>query len=203
MKSQSPCLLLRRSRVAKPELRVLGLDPSLSSTGYAYRESNGSVATGRVTTDDLRGAWRLHYIRAQVGKILDSVQPAVVAYEDYAMGGHGNVKSQFAQAELGGILKTLIWERGIDYLCIPPTSMKSVIALNGSAKKGGISTALRIRFGIDVVQNDEADAAGLLLFGEMHAGITPHALPTAELRRLKTINECAIVRGRLQPARRA
>lgn len=176
----------------------MGIDPSLTSTGYAYWK-NGKLVTGRITTDKLRGPHRLFYVRLMVGKILDEVQPSLVVYEDYAMGARGNT---FHMGELGGVLKTLLWERGIDVLDIGPTMLKSIIALSGSAKKPDIVAALKTRFGINVTQHDEADAVGLMLVGEMRCGqrsVTSESKKSrSKSSRFDSVRQANITRGKLK-----
>ena len=190
--------MLRRLSQAAPVVAerrvVLGVDPSLASTGYAYF-LNGRLITGRITTDKLRGPHRLFYTELQLGKVLDLVQPTLVAYEDYAMGARGN--NMFHIGELGGVLKRLIWARGIDCVEIPPTVMKSVIALNGKAEKQQIATALKVRYGLTVTQHDEADATGLLLLGEMKAGIRRIDPAIRKSNRFDAVQQAQIVKGKL------
>lgn len=179
---------------------MLGLDASLTSTGYAYVVDN-QLMTGRITTAELRGPHRLHYVRHKLEAILDLCQPSLVAWEDYAM-GFGGKKSPgkvFHIGELGGVIKHLIWDRGIELLPVPPASMKSIIAENGKAEKNDIRLALQNRFGFYVQQNDEADAVGLMLVGEMKCGIRmppPHTSKGPD--RFKTVREAETIKGRLQ-----
>ena len=100
----------------------------------------------------------------------------------------------FHIGELGGVLKTLLWEKGVDYISIPPTAMKSVIAQNGAAKKPDISSALKTRFGLDIRQNDEADATGLLLIGEMLLGIRA---VVGSVERFASVKNAKLTKGKL------
>lgn len=175
--------------------KVLGLDTSLSSTGYAY-QSAGKLNTGRVTTDKLRGLHRLVYLRNQIEKIISASCPTLIVYEDYAMGARGN--NMFHIGELGGVLKTLIWEKGIDLLLIPPTTMKSVIAGSGRADKIEIIKALKNRFDLSVNQHDEADATGLMLIGEMLRGVRKIEQNAGESKRFSIIKQLKLTKGKLQ-----
>ena len=112
------------------------------------------------------------------------------------MGARGN--NMFHIGELGGVLKRLIWARGIDILEVPPTVMKSVIALSGRAEKDAIVRALKVRFGQTVSQHDEADAAGLLLLGEMRCGVRPVDAKVGKTDRFAAVRDCKIIKGRLQ-----
>lgn len=221
--------LLRRSVLRTPsEDRVLpsaarakvimGLDPSLSSTGYAYRE-NGKLVTSIVVIDKLVGPWRLHYARKRLIELLDKVQPDIVVYEDYAMGkgGKGNAGRVFSIGELGGVLKEAIWFRGIDIHLVSPGTLKKfatgqgnpgfvskkekaagVKELSAVRKKALVGEALRRDFAIKVFQNDEADAAGLLLLGEAHAGITKVPESPLKSARADAMKQFTVVRGKLQ-----
>jgi Holliday junction resolvasome RuvABC endonuclease subunit len=173
---------------------VLGVDASLASTGYAYFQ-NGRLVSGRITTEKLRGPHRLFYVRLQLAKVLDTVKPTLVSYEDYAMGARGN--NMFHIGELGGVLKTLVWERGIDCLEIAPTMMKSIIALSGRADKQQVSTALKVRYDLSVAQHDEADATGLLLVGEMRCGIRRVDAKSGKIDRSEVSMQLPITKGKL------
>lgn len=176
--------------------RVLGIDASLSSTGYAY-QVDGKLITGRVTTDKLRGTHRLVYLRNQLERVIALSSPTLIVYEDYAMGARGN--NMFHIGELGGVLKALIWEKGVDLLLVPPTTMKSVIAFSGRAEKTDIIKALQNRFGFSVSQHDEADAAGLMIVGEILKGTRRVAdEPTRGGRRSDAVFQLTITKGQLQ-----
>lgn len=182
-------------RVGNDLQRVLGIDPSLNSTGYAYRTNTG-LTTGRLEPGKLRGPWRLNYMRLQLEKIIDRAQPTLVVYEDYAMGARGN--NMFHIGELGGVLKTLVWDKGIDCLEVSPTMMKSIIARSGRAEKQDIINALKARFGLVVSNHDEADAAGLMLLGEMKCGLYKVSEKEQQSKHFASVLNSEITRGRLQ-----
>lgn len=188
--------LLRKSISSNASaVRVLGVDPSLTSTGWAFRDEDG-LFTGCIKSGDLRGPHRLFYMRNQLEKILNLYNPGIVYYEDYSL---GSARNQQHLGELGGVYKTMLWDRGITVVCVPPSTMKSVIALKGSAKKPEIKKALRTRFGITVAQEDEADATGLLLIGEMICGKLQVPPDLAQSKRMVGIEDkCTKTTGRLQ-----
>lgn len=201
--------LVRRQRSVSVD-RVMGIDPSLTSTGWAVRTQAG-IAHGTIATKDARGARRLLYARDQLAALLDEHKPTHVAYEDYAMGkargGQGRI---FDIGELGGVYKTLIYERGINLILIAPTSLKrfvtgkgNVVAPKGKTlsekqKKEPMVQRLRSDFGIHVPQYDEADAAGLLLYGEIHRGLTKPPQDGLISIRLDAVASCTEVLGKLQ-----
>ena len=191
----------RSAAEAQREHRILGVDPSLTSTGYAYRH-NGALVTGVIDTGKLTGSHRLFYIRMQLARIVDFLNPTLVVMEDYAMGAGGrNNNNVFKIGELGGALKLYLWENGFDVLMVAPTAMKSVIAYNGRAEKKDIVRALATLFDINVTQHDEADAAGLMVVGEMKLGLreaTKEVKSTAKSNRFNSIAETQVLRGKLK-----
>ena len=74
----------------------------------------------------------------------------------------------FDIGELGGILKLLAWEQGVNLLIVPPSTLKQFITGKGNATKPEMSQALATKYNYDVVQNDECDALCLLLMGDAY-----------------------------------
>lgn len=153
------------------------------------------MVSGTITSGKLRGAHRLFYFRMMLGRVLDAAKPDLIVWEDYAMGARGN--NMFHIGELGGVIRLMVWERGIDFLPIAPSLMKSVVALSGAAKKPEIATALRVRFGISLAQHDEADAAGLMVAGEMKLGVRRYEVFGGRTDRNDSLRDAQIIKGKL------
>lgn len=144
--------------------------------------------------DDQR---RLYEMRVQMEKVLDYVQPDVVCYEDYAIGKRfGGQRGIYSTAELGGVFKTLVWERGINLILVSPTSLKLVIAGDGRAED--LVAAIEETFGYIIKQHDEADAAGLMLLGEMKCGTNTFIPDARKSKRVESLRKCRMIRGRLK-----
>jgi Holliday junction resolvasome RuvABC endonuclease subunit len=188
---------LSRKPIARPEVRVLGIDPSLSSTGFSYRHS-GQLYTGTIDSGKLRGPWRLYYIRKEISKVLEVARPTVIVMEDYAQGRGPSISMPFHIGELGGVLKTLFWESGIMVILVAPKSLKMIIAGTGKAKKPEMATALKATFGYTIPQHDEADALGLMLVGELSNGLPVVSKEVREKLRLHTLGSFPVIEGRLQ-----
>lgn len=153
-------------------IRIIGVDPSLTSTGYAFRatkgDQEGMTVLGHIKGSDRTGMGRLVYIEERIIGLIDSVQPAKIIFEGYAMGVQARRSAAFDLGELGGVLKKTIWERGIDTLLVPPTVLKKFITGKGNAKKDEMFEHLSEASGLSFRNTDEADAYGLLLLGERH-----------------------------------
>ena len=147
-------------------MSVVGIDPSLNSLGLAARRTDGEHVAYAIASPNLRGEQRVAFLRDKVAGWLDRLNPSLVAYEGYALGFRGKSNAIFSLGELGGVLKLLILERGIDILLVPPTSLKMYVTGKGNADKDAVSNALRERIGVAFSTSDQYDATGLLLMGE-------------------------------------
>jgi Holliday junction resolvasome RuvABC endonuclease subunit len=85
-------------------------------------------------------------------------QPCLVAIEGYAMGS--KTRPQMA-GELGGHLRLLLWQAGIPYIIVPPTTLKKYVLGSGNAAKELMLKEVFKRWGYDTDSNDRADAYGL------------------------------------------
>ena len=146
---------------------VLGFDPSLTSSGYAYRDSEThEVVSGIVKTGQLRGVERLLLIRESLRDLCLTNNPSMIVYEGYSMGSHSG--RNFDIGELGGVLKMFAHTQGFPLLLVPPTVLKKYITGKGNASKEEVVLKLYKKFGFEATQNDKADAIGLFLFGEAY-----------------------------------
>jgi Holliday junction resolvasome RuvABC endonuclease subunit len=118
-------------------------------------------------------------------------------------GQKGSPGRVFHLGELGGVLKTMLWERGIDVLIVPNTVLKKVIIgkAGGNVKKAvtkeDMVSALA-GYGYRVAQFDEADATGLMLCGEWKTDATQIPKNARQSNRFGSLSQCETVRGKLQ-----
>jgi crossover junction endodeoxyribonuclease RuvC len=146
-------------------MRIMGVDPSLTATGYASVADHGKITTGLLLTKHMRGLERLQFIRNYLAHVLDEVDPSLVAYEGYAMGVPAGKGRAFDLGELGGVLKLMLWERKIPILIVPPTSLKLFATGSGNADKEQVKKKMARHRGGLFKSGDEADAYALLLMG--------------------------------------
>lgn len=144
-------------------MTILAIDPSLTSLGFAYTTGD-TFAVGTFKPKKITGLDRLCFLRDEVTKLFDTVEPTLVVYEGYAMGKF--VGRMFDRAELGGTLKMTAYDRGIPLLVVPPTSLKLFVTGNGGSKgKEEVMRVLSKHRGRLFTIDDEADAYGLALMG--------------------------------------
>lgn len=152
----------------KSDHKILAIDPSLTSTGFAYYESDG-VVFGTIKPK-VKDESRLYWIRQHVRKLLTDVKPNIVVYEDYSFGSKG--RSIYGIAELGGVLRLELYEQGIDVLFVPPTTLKVFTTDYGFADKETMIAEVRKRHSItEEINHDEADAIALLHLCRCYVGI--------------------------------
>jgi Holliday junction resolvasome RuvABC endonuclease subunit len=143
----------------------IAIDPSLNSTGVAYDSFRYGMVTYAITVKKMRGMERLAYVRDQVAHHLDASGADTVIYENYSFGSKG--RSVFDIGELGGVLKTLCYEKGLRIVLVPPATLKLFTAGKGTADKDMMAAAILERWGLDFPTNDEADAFALYQLGEV------------------------------------
>jgi len=149
-------------------MNLFGIDPSLNNTGIAYYEGD-RIKTGTIPVKKLRRVSRLVFVRDTLEDYLDEFQPDKVIYEGYAFGAKG--QALFDIGEMGGVLKILCYEKGIDVLLVPPATLKLFAAGKGNAKKEEMIVAINERWGRWFSSDDEADAFALLKFGEVYLNV--------------------------------
>ena len=145
-------------------MRVVGLDLSLTATGVADKQGARVIRTGQ-----MRGAERLKYIGAQVDRICTGkdyleIKADIVVIEGYA---HAAEYAGPQIGELGGVIKVCLYQRGIPFISVPPTTMKKFATGKGNASKDMV-LAEAVRMNRDINDNNAADAYFLYLMGLAH-----------------------------------
>jgi crossover junction endodeoxyribonuclease RuvC len=155
---------------------VLGLDLSLSSTGYALNEEVVGVFKPRS-----RGMRRLDEIHECV---LDVAHAAdVVVLEHF---GHLQGPAVFV-VELHGVVKLALWQRRTPVVSVTAPSLKRFATGRGNATKDQVLAAAIRRFGFEGDSNDAADAWILRAMGRVKYDATPIALPGGALDALARV----------------
>jgi Holliday junction resolvasome RuvABC endonuclease subunit len=128
---------------------ILGIDPSISSTGFALRK-NGIIKTGKITQSTW-GFSRLIHIEKELRKILENSNP-FVAIEGYAMNAKwGREKA----GEVGGVIRRLLYFKKRPLLVISPLTIKAWVKAKG---KETVMLEILARYKVKIVDNDAADA---------------------------------------------
>lgn len=149
------------SRPPAPEVghlsptQILGLDLSLTATGVAV---DGEVET--ISFPRLKGMPRLAAIRDEVMAIARG-RSRLALIEGYAYNAH---QSGERLGELGGVIRLALWEAGVGYVEVAPSTLKLFATGKGNAPKDQVLTAA-VRAGFTGDDNNAADAFWLHALG--------------------------------------
>jgi Holliday junction resolvasome RuvABC endonuclease subunit len=150
-------------------MRIVGVDASLRSTGIAILTADDSTAdlfTYVIPSSSKKSAFsrQMSIVKAFVKNIQEG---DLVVFEDFAQAGRFQPSSDLMiRVELLGMLKAMAMARSrVKFLQITPRQLKSFVAEYGDAKKKDLVRAMQEKWGLDIPQNDECDAAGLAIFG--------------------------------------
>ncbi len=150
-------------------MRVLGLDPSLTSFGVSMLKvmddplaglTGGWAAATETWGPRRRGAERLAWFYSKLEKTVLKFRPNMIALEGYAY-AKGNQAHQIG--ELGGVLRFLLHRMGATPTIIAPAKLKKFVTGKGNSGKDIMMLEAYKRFGIDTPTTDECDATCLAL----------------------------------------
>ena len=153
-----------------PVFNVIGLDISLTCTGWCYlAEDDYTTGTIKTTPKDGIIQERVKIILKSLQSVLNTVKKCqeidLIAIEGYSFGVGKNASRAFDLAEVSGAVKLYLYKMGIPYVLIPPNTLKKFLTGSGRAKKNEMLKAAYKRFDVDVKTDDEADAFGLAMMG--------------------------------------
>lgn len=148
-------------------MKVMGLDLSLTSTGYSCGERLGNLPVVKE-----RGPERLNSLCFFLIVIVAEEKPDLVVIENYSFGSRNS--QAHAIGEWGGVVRVALWRLGVPYVEVPPTCRAKFATGKGNASKGEVMSAVSARTGIvwsGTGADDRCDAwileeMGLAKFGE-------------------------------------
>lgn len=139
-------------------MKILGIDPSISSTGFCILEDGKINSTWRLpTAASLRLEHRLGLLYQEVDKAITKTKPDYIVIEDIAHGASRSVLKT-----VGANIQARMATYHNDMVCftIPPTSLKKAFTGNGRASKKDMINQALTNYG-QKFQNDIADAVAL------------------------------------------
>lgn len=150
---------------------IAGLDVSTKRIGYAAPNGETSSISARAGSKD--NARRLQELATGVEHALRvaSPCPALVVIEGYSLASPGRL-SLVRLGEIGGVIRLRLFELGIAYVEIPPSSLKRYATGSGAADKEAMQAAAA-RLGAPGLNHDEADAFLLRHLGRAAYGLEP------------------------------
>lgn len=152
-------------------MRIVGLDLSLTSTGWAV--ADGGITTGRIEPGDkCRSHARMDYIVRAVSEVAGN--PVLVVIEAPLAHAPGRGDSKIEQHGLSWLVRHALWSWSKPYAMVIPTCLKKYATGKGSGKDADkfamVQIAMRRFPGVLFTGSDEADALWLAAMGADHLG---------------------------------
>lgn len=149
-------------------MTILGIDPSLSSTGICLMSEDGQVIDSLAIKTDKVGPERLSFFRQSFINLI-SMRPGIrVFIEGYSFGSGGKRESM---AELGGVIRLTLYDQAIKFIEVPPKTLKKFATGNGNADKIQMGVQLMKEYGLEYPTSDQTDAFWLCQFGRAYHGL--------------------------------
>jgi len=117
----------------------VGLDLSLTSTGFSYGDNQ------TIVTSKKKGPERLYQISSDIMYLLSDIDTPLVMIEGYSFSSRNS--RAHAIGELGGVVRVALWGAGIPFIEVPPTVRAKFATGRGNAGKGEVISAVSARTG--------------------------------------------------------
>lgn len=164
-------------------MRLMGLDISLTSTGYSIDGNTGLI---RVKS---KGAERLHEISSSVIDLCISESIDIVVLEGYSFASRNSQAHSIG--ELGGCIRMRLWENSTQYVEVSPMSRAKFATGKGNASKTEVISAISSKTGMVFSgsgADDECDAWILEQMGLAQLGISKYEWTKAQMSSLEKID---------------
>jgi Holliday junction resolvasome RuvABC endonuclease subunit len=156
-----------------PALRVLGLDLSITATGYALPDGQTATFKG-----PWKGDWRIVAIKEAVAGHADLVDLAVI--EDLPT----HAKAAGITGMVHGAVRAVLLEAGVPYVLVTPATLKAFATGRGNADKTAMAVAALKRAGREFADDNQCDAWWLRAAALDHYGQPEFDLPKVQRERL-------------------
>jgi len=154
-------------------LLILGLDPSLTCTGWGVIRSEGSrlthIAHGQVATDSKAAmAARLDHLHAAISAVIATYSPDRATIEEVFL--NKNPQSTLKLAQARGAVLAACGHYSLNVSEHAARAVKKAVVGTGAAEKAQVQAMLKILLpGVKVVGADAADALAVAI-ADAHLG---------------------------------
>jgi len=149
----------------KRDFRVAGIDQSLRHTGVCLNQSGCEPTVMAFKQMKLRGAARLSAMSREILLLVRNFSPDLVVLEGFSI---GSINRPYDLGEISGVLKVGLFESELEFITVPPKSMKFFVTGDGSASKEKVMWHVCKKYGVTTDNDNIADAVGLAKFGEVY-----------------------------------
>ena len=164
-------------------MKILGLDLSLTSTGYSLNGVTGIISTKQ------KGPARLSHVTNSVANLCLENQIECVIVEGYSFGSRNSQAHSIG--ELGGCVRMRLWDMGLPFVDVPPTSRAKFATGKGNAGKTEVISAISSKTGMIFSgggADDECDAWVLEQMGITKLGMSSFTWTKEQLSALDKVD---------------
>jgi crossover junction endodeoxyribonuclease RuvC len=140
---------------------VVGMDPSLTSSGLCLRSDGKVLAVRSIKTEPKNFPCDLaryrHIADEVMGFIPDNVS-LVVVEDFFTPSNSAQIGSAMKLIGLGHLVRMRMYDQRIPFVVPAPSQLKKFVSGNGNCPKDMICKEVYKRWGIDTKNDDEADA---------------------------------------------
>lgn len=170
---------------------IIGIDPSLTSTGFS-----GCGLTGTISSK-FKGVERLEDICQQLANfIVTCPADSVAVIENYSFASRNS--QAHAIGEVGGVIRLTLFRNGVPFVEVPPTCRAKFATGRGNASKNEVISAISARTGLvwsGKGADDQADAWILEEMGRSVIGTQRFDWPKANLDALLKVDWTPLQKG--------
>ncbi|MCM1943187.1 Holliday junction endonuclease [Streptomyces sp. G3] len=156
--------------------RILGLDLSITATGFALPDGSTGTFKG-----PWKGDWRLVAIKTAVAGHADAIDLAVI--EDLPT----HAKAAGITGMVHGAVRAVLLEAGVPYALVTPATLKAYATGKGNADKTAMAIAALKRAGREFGDDNQCDAWWLRAAGLDQYGAAEITVPQAQRDRLAKV----------------
>ncbi|ESU46469.1 hypothetical protein K7395_24900 [Streptomyces filamentosus] len=178
----APSPLAEPAGSAEGELRIIGLDLSLTSTGVCLPTG----VTYRIKTRQKDGDRRLLVIRDRIRAALAEHRPHLAVVEDLPV----HAMAAGRTGHVHGVVKAELLDADVPYALVVPATLKSYACDHGNADKARMSAAAYLAVGAEFADDkggDQCDAWWLRAAGHDALDAPLFAMPQAQRDRLRKV----------------
>jgi crossover junction endodeoxyribonuclease RuvC len=138
---------------------VVGIDQSARHTGVCILAKNGDVACLKlIEPKKLKDQLRLAFIRKELNALLTHYALRAAVMEGYS---YNSTNKKFVLGEVGSVTKLAIYDAGAELYIAAPKQLKKFVTGRGSASKESVIKHIQTVWGVEIIDDNLADAYGL------------------------------------------
>jgi len=141
---------------------ILSIDSGIERTGYAIFKDKKYVTSALLKTSKfLNTEKRLEKIYSGLKMMVEKYKPHHIVIERLFF--FKNQKTVISVSQTQGVVMLLAAQKNIPLTFLTPLQIKQAVTGYGQADKKSIQKMIRLEHGIDIKQDDEADAVACAL----------------------------------------